>query len=104
MDFITNFPLVIIPSTGQEANAVLMVVDRLSKMTHFVPLKFDNNKVFSEIITKLLFNHVFRLHGLPKEIISDRDIKFIFNIAHRLYQLTGIKQVISTALYPEIND
>ena len=103
MDFITNFPLASIPSTSQEANTVLVVVDRLSKIIHFIPLKFGNNNTFPKIITKLLFDHIFRLHGFLKEIILDRDTRFVSGITHRLYQLTGIKQAISTALYPEIN-
>ena len=85
MDFVTDFPLVVIPSIRQEINAVLVIVDRLSKIIYFIPLKFGDNEASSEIITKLLFDHVFRLYGFPKEIISDRDARFIFGIICWLY-------------------
>ena len=60
-------------------------MDRLFKMAYFIPLKFNNNKVFSEIITKLLFDYVFRLYRFPKEIILDQDIRFMFGIICWLY-------------------
>ena len=68
-----------------------MVIDRLSKMAHFIPLKFGDNEAFFKIIMKLIFDHVFYLHGFPKEIVSDRDVRFVNGVACRLYQLTGIK-------------
>ena len=91
MDFVTDFLLAVIPSIRQEANTILVIVDRLSKMAHFIPLKFSNNEVSSEIIAKLLFDHVFYLHGLLKEIILDRDARFVSGITRWLYQLIGIK-------------
>ena len=72
-------------------------------MAHFIPLKFGDNEAFSEIIAKLLFDHIFRLHEFPKEIVLDRDVRFVSGIARRLCQLTGIEQAISTASHPEIN-
>ena len=62
-----------------------MIVDRLSKLAHFIPLKFGNNKAFSKIMAKLLLDHIFRQHGLLKEIILDRYTRLVFDITRQLY-------------------
>ena len=69
MDFVTDFLITTI--ARPRVNTVLVVVDCLSKMAHFMPLWFGKGKASTEVVIKLLFNHVFKLHGLPKEIVSD---------------------------------
>ena len=49
----------------------MVVVDRLSKMAHFMPLCFGEGEVDIIMVVKLLFNYVFKFYGLLKEIISD---------------------------------
>ena len=104
MDFLTNLPEV------DGRNAVLVVVDRLSKMAHFIPLRFGPNEepapaaplpsATTEEIARLLLEHVFKLHGLPHEIISDRDPRFTSAIARAWCHLAGIQQSMSTANHP----
>ena len=68
MEFIIGIPLV------QGIYCLYMVVDRLTKFTHFFAFSLD----YSETqVGKLFFREVFRLHVLPKTIVSDRDSKFI---------------------------
>ncbi len=67
MDFMVSLP----PSRGFDA--IIMVVDRFSKMTHFIPIK---DEATPQEIGRLFFTHVFQHHGLPKDIVLDRDLKF----------------------------
>jgi hypothetical protein len=64
MDFIEGLP----PSGS--ANAILVVVDKFSKFAHFVALK---HPFTAQTVAQLFFDNVYRLHGLPKSIVSDRD-------------------------------
>ncbi|CAI7898684.1 unnamed protein product, partial [Closterium sp. NIES-53] len=68
MDFITD-----LPKTRDGHTAILVFVDRLTKMVHFVPTTTD---VSAEDTAKLFVTHVFRLHGLPRVMVSDQDPRF----------------------------
>jgi hypothetical protein len=71
MDFITGFP-----KTIKQHDVIMVVVDKLSKETHFIPIK----STFKSIdIANVFMKEIFKLHGLPKTIISDRDTKFTSN-------------------------
>ena len=67
IDFITDLP------ESETNNAILVVIDSLTKMSHFIPCRKDmNTKQF-----KMLFmNNIYRLHGLPVDITTDRDTLF----------------------------
>jgi hypothetical protein len=67
MDFMVSLP----PSRGFDA--IMVVVNRFSKMAHFIPIK---DEAMTQEIGRLFFTHVFKHHGLPKDIILDRDPKF----------------------------
>ena len=58
------------------------MINRFSKIMHFVPLYFGKGRAFIEFVIKLLFNHIFKLHNLPKKIISDCNYCFTSDIAH----------------------
>ena len=72
MDFMVNLPSLAI-GPDQKFNALLVVVDLLSKMTCLIP---TTTNIKAEGVAKLYFDHVYKLHGLPKGIVSDRDSKF----------------------------
>jgi hypothetical protein len=67
MDFMVSLP----PSRGFDA--IMVVVDRFSKMTHFIPTK---ESAIAQETKRLFFTHVFKHHDLSKDIVSDRDPKF----------------------------
>ena len=72
-------------------------------MAHFVSLRFGKGEADIIMVVKLLFDHIFKLYGLPKEIISDRDPWFTFDIARQLCRYAGIDQLISTTTHLEID-
>ena len=67
MDFITGLPKV------QGRDCLYVVVDRLTKFTHLFSISFDYS---ASQVAELFFREVFKLHGLPKTIVSDRDSRF----------------------------
>ena len=85
MDFKINFLI-----TELRNNIIIVVVNRLSKMAHFILLRFSKGEANIIMVIKLLFDHVFKFHGLPKKIISNRDPWFIFNIARQLCRYVRI--------------
>jgi len=93
IDYIIRLPL-----TLDGFDAVMMCVDRLFKMAHFVAMHTDNN---AEYVSKLYLENIFRLHGLPKVIVSDRDTKFTGHFWRALQKLLGTKLGISTSYHPQ---
>jgi hypothetical protein len=68
MDFITGLPR----TTGQK-ETIWVIVDRLTKFVHFIPIC---EKDSLEKLDKIYMEEVVRLHGVPASIISDRDPRF----------------------------
>ena len=68
MDFITGFP------RAQGKDCIFVVVDRLTKFAHFFSIATNFS---APQVVELFFREVFRLHGLPKTIVSDRDNQFM---------------------------
>jgi transposase InsO family protein len=92
MDFITHLPL------SQGYDAVLVIVDRLTKMRHLIPCKATCN---SEETARLYLHHVWKLHGLPSTIISDRGPQFVSQFWKYLNRQLRIKSLLSTAAHPQ---
>lgn len=77
MDFIEGHP------QSGAANAILVVVDKFSKFSHFLPLKHPFS---AKVVAQLFLDTVYRLHSMPKSIISDRDRVFTGRF-WQLYQI-----------------
>jgi len=92
MDFIVELP----PSQGYDA--IYVCVDRFTKMAHFIP---TNSDVTAEQTADLYLRGVFKNHGLPIDIVSDRGTQFVSKFSRRLLELLDIKGNRSTAYHPE---
>ena len=93
MDFITQ-----LPKTASGYDAILVVVDRLIKMARFVPTTTD---VSAKEIAALFLREVFRMFGMPQELITDRDPRFTGKFFAEVCRLLGVKQCLSTAYHPQ---
>jgi len=81
-------------------DAVMTVVDSVSKRTHFIP---THTTVTAEGAAWLFLHQVWKLHGLPKYVVSDRGPQFVARFTRELYRLLGIKLASSTAWHPQTN-
>jgi len=77
-----------------------VVVDQFTKMAHFVP---TTEKTTVEGLARLFRDNVWRLHGLPKSIISDRGPQFAAGLMRELNKMLGIKTKLSMAFHPQTN-
>ena len=94
LDFVTGLP----PSDGN--TTILTIVDRFSKSDHFIPLpKLPSAKETAE----LMLQHVFRLHGLPSDIVSDRGRQFTSRFWTEFCSLLGAKVSLSSGFHPQSN-
>lgn len=78
VDFITG-----LPKNRKQNDSIMVVVDKLSKAAHFIPVKSTYKAVN---VADVFMKEVFRLHGIPKVIISDRDAKFTGNFWKSLFK------------------
>ena len=92
VDFITKLPVVV----GK--NMILVVYDRLSKITHFVAMT-EGTSV--EGLARLLWDNVWKLHGLPESVVSDRRPQFVAELTKELNRMLGIRTKLSTAFHPQ---
>lgn len=92
MDFIEGLP------SSQGKTTIFVVVDRLTKYGHFMALAHPYT---AKEVVKVFFDQVFRLHGLPSTIVSDRDAVFTSHFWHELFTLQGCDLCLSTAYHPQ---
>ena len=74
------------------------MVDKFSEYAHFVPL---SHPFTAMKVAMLYMDHIFKLHGLPQAIISDRDRIFTSHLWHELFKLSGTDLKLSTAYHPQ---
>ncbi|KAJ9504903.1 hypothetical protein QJQ45_003522 [Haematococcus lacustris] len=93
MDLITKLP------PGEHGfDAIAVFVDRLSKMVHFVPCRESMN---AESFARLFIDNVFKHHGVPREIISDRGSHFTNHFWASIMTILGVKECKSSAYHPQ---
>ena len=90
-DFITGLP----NSSG--SNAILVIVDRLTKFAYFLPCC---NTINADQLTRTFLRHVWSIHGLPDTLITDRGSLFTSRFWSRLLQILGTSRSLSTAFHP----
>ena len=91
-DFITKLPL------ARGYNSILVVVDWLTKIVYFIP---TIKKILAKGLARLFKDNVWKLHGLPESIISDRRLQFITGLIRELNGILGIKSKLSRVFYPQ---
>ena len=92
MDFIVGLPEV------RGRDSICVVVDRLSKYAHFIPC---TSTITAPVVARLFINHVWKLHGLPRSIITDRDSKFTCGIWRAFTTQLNIDHNMTAANHPE---
>ena len=93
MDFVSGLPL-----TQSKKDSVWVIVDRLTKSAHFIPVRTD----FSlDKLAELYVSQIVRLHGVPISIVSDRDPRFTSRFWKKLQEALGTKMHFSTAFHPQ---
>jgi hypothetical protein len=93
MDFIMGFPRI-----GKLHDSIMVVVDKLTKTAHFIPLKTTHK---AADVVDIFMKQVARLHRIPKTIVSDRDPKFTSNFWKGLFKGFRTNLNFSTAYHPE---
>ncbi|CAI7881856.1 unnamed protein product, partial [Closterium sp. NIES-54] len=93
LDFIIG-----LPSTSRGHDSILVVIDKFSKMGHFIP---TNATATAEATARLFFDCIITIHGIPATLISDRDPKFTSKFWKELMGLLGTKLAMSSAYHPQ---
>jgi IS30 family transposase len=92
MDFIEGLP------SSHGCNVILVVVDRFTKYGYFLSL---SHPYTASKVAHIFLTHIFKLHGMPKTIVSDRDPTFASTFWRELFQLQGISLAFSSTYHPQ---
>ena len=93
MDFMTGLPW-----TQRQHDAIWVIVDRLTKSAHFLPINVEDSL---EKLAQLYVDEIVRLHGVPVSIVSDRDPRFTSRFWPSLQTALGTRLHFSTAFHPQ---
>jgi hypothetical protein len=96
MDFVVG-----LPCSPRGKDVIWVVIDRLTKVAHFIPMKQTSSAID---LVPLYIKEVVRLHGVPKSIVSDRDYKFVSKFWQSLHNAMGTKLDMSVAFHPQTNE
>jgi hypothetical protein len=92
--------IVKLPKTSRGNDSICVFVDKLTKLVHLVACK---EKVSAKEFAELYVDHVFRLHGLSREFITNRDARFTSAFWHEVTLLLGTRTVMSSSFHPQTN-
>nr|GEW64202.1 putative reverse transcriptase domain-containing protein [Tanacetum cinerariifolium] len=95
MDFVTK-----LPRTSSGHDTIWVIVDRLTKFAHFLPIREDYKM---DRLARLYLNEIFARHGVPISIISDRDSRFTSRFWQSMQEALGTRLDMSTAYHPRNN-
>ena len=90
-NFITDLP------ESESVMMILVIVDRFTKMAHFIPLK----KKDSPTVARAYLENIWKYHGFAEDVVSDRDGTFTSQFFTELYYILDIKRSMSTAYHPQ---
>ena len=90
--------IVKLPKTSRGNDSICVFVDKLTKLVHFVACK---EEVSAKEFAELYVDHVFRLHGLSREFITDRDSRFTSAFWQEVTVLLGTRTVMSSSFHPQ---
>ena len=93
MDFLTSLPW-----TQRQHDAIWVIVDRLTKSSHFLQVNVEDSL---EKLAQLYVDEIVRLHGVPVSIVSDRDPRFTSRFCHSLQTTLGTCLHFSIAFHPQ---
>jgi transposase InsO family protein len=94
MDFIEGLP----KSQGKEV--ILVVVDRMTKLAHFIALSYPYT---THSVAETFIANIFKLHGPPASIITDRDMIFTSHLWQEIFNSMKVKLKLSTAYHPQMD-
>jgi hypothetical protein len=100
MDFITKLPLSLDPATNTAYDSILVIVDRLTKFSYFIPYQEATD---AEEFSYIFLRNIVSTHGLPSEIVSDRGPPFFSNFWQCLMARIGLNHKLTTAWRPQVD-
>lgn len=92
MDFIVGLPFC------KGKSVIFVVVDRLSKYAHFISMAHPYT---TTMVAQVFVENIFKLHGIPSSIVSDRDPVFVSSFWKELFKLQGSKLCLSSGYHPQ---
>ena len=95
MDFRTG-----LPKTQKHNDSIMVVIDKLSNSTHFIPIKYTFKAIN---IAEIFMKEIFRLHGIPKMVISNRDVKFTSVFWKELFAGLNTNLNFNTSYHPQMD-